>query len=319
VARGDSIIRVSIIGDASKLLGAVKDADKATGGLLKSAGKVVVGGLLAGKAIDTVFDIANDSLAKADDFNDHLDTLSKLTTPEFARRLHDTAFGMADIGLSAGDVAAAATAFASFATSAGASKPAIEAAIPGLLDVAEAIHAKTGKTVAEVIDDIGKGVAGSAKGLKDYGISVDTALNPDERILSILSQAKTLFGDAKSAADDLHGTQDKINANVDNFKIKLGEALEGPLNDIAKAGLEILDELKDWPGAIGQIGDAFGKLLSPLARIRDIVQDVFDLEAHTQQFVVSPGRTPRNSDIATRQAVDRDRARNGLPSLLGGP
>ena len=41
MARANSVINVSIIGDAKKLIGAVGDADKATGGLIKSAAKVV--------------------------------------------------------------------------------------------------------------------------------------------------------------------------------------------------------------------------------------------------------------------------------------
>jgi hypothetical protein len=322
VARASSVIKVSIIGDVRNLQKGLGQADAATGGFIKSSAKLVGGALLAGAAIDKVFDFAQGSLAKADDFNDHLDTLSKLTTPAFARHLHDVAFGMADIGLSAGGVAAAATAFASFGKAAGASTSAIEAAIPGLLDVAEAIHAKTGKTIDEVITDIGAGINGTGKGLRDYGISVDKALNPDERILSILSQAKTLFGDANSAASDLHGTQDKINANVDNFSIKLGEALEGPLNSIALAGLEILDELKDWPGAIADI-------LGPLARVADAFAHILDLAGRVVGTLgsTSPvGRLPgvgivpgpgmiggRNSDSFINDAQRRFDQRNGAP------
>jgi hypothetical protein len=267
-----------------------------------------------------------DSLNKADDFNDHLDTLANLTTPAFASHLHDVAFGLSDIGLSAPQVAAAATSFASLATAMGVSEPKIESITPKLLDVAEAIHLKTGKTVDEVITDIGKAAGGNKKSVADLGVVIDKTLNPDEQITSILDQLVGLYGDAKSAADDLHGTQEKINAKVDNFETKLGEALDGPLNDMAGVGLIILDELADWPGAVQD-------LLSPLARARDIFDDILTTVGLINQTPLTgaaairgrepgPGRGAAgsgNGDQATIDALNRKLRRAGLPGVMGTP
>jgi len=319
---GDSVIRVSIIGDVQNVLSAIDKVDAKTSGFVTSAAKVAVGGLLAGEGVRKVFDFTQDSLDKADDFNDKLDTLSRLTTPAFASRLHDGAFGLSDIGLGASDVADMATAIASFGKSAGVTEPTIEAVLPKLIDVAEAIHAKTGKTLDEVINDIGSAMAGNQKPLKDYGIIVDKALNPDETILSILAQAQTLYGDAKSAADDLHGTQDKINAKVDDFQIKLGEALEGPMNALASAGLEILDELKDWPGAVADI-------LGPLARVADIFAGILDTARKIVGTIGSTAPAARNlpsplmngglvgNESDAVLAMQNFRERNGVSSAFG--
>ena len=45
MARGKSVIEVAIVGDARKLVSATQDADKATGGLLTSVGKLSVAGI----------------------------------------------------------------------------------------------------------------------------------------------------------------------------------------------------------------------------------------------------------------------------------
>lgn len=311
MARGKSVIDVLIIGDAKKLVGAFGDADKATGGLVTSTAKVVGGALLAGKAIDTVFDIGQNALDKADDFNDKLDTLSNLTTPEFAQHIHDVAFSMSELGLSAPEVADAAAAIAAFGKTAGVSEPLIETLTPKLLDVAQAISLKTGKTLDVVIDAIGKAAAGNQKPLRDLGIIVDSTLSPDETITSILAQAVTLYGDAKTAADDLHGTQEKVNAKVDNFLTKLGEALDGPLNGIASIGLEILDELADWPGAIQDI-------LSPLARARDIFGDILGTVGRIASFNINDifgggSRPLSESEVRRANQLSLERNSQGRP------
>src|SRR6476469_8183245 len=167
VARSNSVISVSIIGDAKKLIVAVGDADKASGGLVKSAAKI--GG--AAIVIDKVFDVVSDSLGKADDFNDAFGVLQRTIGKVDADKIKDVAFDMTNIGLSADEVGVLATSCANFATAAGVAAPTISSLTPDILDIAAAIHAQTpNKTVHEIISDIGKAAGVSNKPVQDLGV-----------------------------------------------------------------------------------------------------------------------------------------------------
>jgi hypothetical protein len=326
VARGDSVIRVSIIGDAKKLVGAVNDADKATGGLLKSTAKVVGGSLIAFKAVDAVFDTISGGLDNADTLADAVTRIEGATSPAFAARIHDIAFDFTDIGLSAPEFATLAAKFADFAKSAQISEPLVESITPDIVAIAQAVAATTGKTVDEVIDDIGKAAAGNQKPLRDLGIVIDTSLNPDDQILSILDQLKKKFPDVQKATDDLKGSQDELNAKWDNFTTKLGEALEGPLKGLLDVFSNILDDIPETAKGFEDLGGnivQFAKnVLGPLGNVRDALEGILNLLNRANSSGGSPGATvnlhSRNpggsgfSDAEIAAAQKRNRERNGL-------
>jgi hypothetical protein len=208
VARAQHTIEVLIVGDARKLVGAFKDVNTATGGVLAAAGKA----FLATKVVGEVFDFAKGALSNADKYHDALDRISGAITPEFAKSIENISGDFSKIGLSAPEVADLAAKFADLAISAQVSEPAISKALPDILTLATAISATTGKTVDEVIDDIGKAAMGNQKPISEYGVVVDKALNPDARLLSILDQLSTKFPDAAKAADDLAGSQSELDA-----------------------------------------------------------------------------------------------------------
>jgi methyl-accepting chemotaxis protein len=320
VARSNSVISVSIIGDAKKLIGALNDANVATGGLIKSALKVAGGALLAGKAVDAVFDIAKDSLENADRFADALDRVARLTTPQFASSLHDVAFSMTDFGLSAPEVAELAASFAAFATAAKVTEPAIETMPSSLLKVAAAVSAQTGKSVAEVVEDIGRAATGSKKVIADYGIVIDKALNPEQQLISILSQLQERFPKVTDATNDFAGAQGELNAKWINFKTKLGEALEGPLKDVLDVFNNILDDIPQMIEDLSNLAAAFENMgrtaLAPLGNIRDALEGILNLAGQIPRSAgggdFKPWKTGGRSDADIAAAIARDRERNGL-------
>jgi uncharacterized phage infection (PIP) family protein YhgE len=321
VARANSVINVSIIGDAKKLIGAVGDADKATGGLIKSAAKV---GIAAG-VIDKVFEVIGDSLGKADDFNDAFAVLARTIGKTDAQKIKDMAFDFSNIGLSADEVGTLATQFANLAQSSGIAAPTISALTPDILDIAAAIHAQSpDKTLDEIVSDIGKAAAGSQKPVRDLGVVIDKSLNPDEQLRSILDQLKKKYGDANTAAGDFAGAQDTVTAKFDNFKIKLGEVLDGPLKGVLDVFNNILDDIPQLDKDLRNLGGAFETLgrtaLAPLGNIRDALEGILNLlgqvssGANTGQSSGLRGRQPgaRMTDREINAAYVRERERNGL-------
>lgn len=319
MARSSSVISVSIIGDAKKLIGAVGTADKATGGLLKSAAKI--GGSLF--VIDKVFEVVDSSLKKADDFNDAFGVLERTIGKVDADKIKSVAFSMTNIGLSADEVGVLATSFANFAQSAGIAAPTISALTPDILDIAAAIHAQSpDKTLDEIVADIGKAAGGSQKPVKDLGVVIDKSLNPDEQLRSILDQLKIKYGDASTAAGDFAGSQDTVNAKWDNFTIKLGQALDGPLKNLLTW---INDEIDAIPGAIAgfemledAMYNAAQNALAPFARLRDILEEIFSFNINSLQNVsgsssgIRSGRVGGIRDRDVSAALARQRIVNGL-------
>lgn len=311
MARASSIIDVAIIGDARKLIGATKDADKALGGVIGSGLKI----LGAAKVIDTGFDIIGGALDNADKLDDALTRISGTLGPDFTQSIHDSAFEFAQIGLSAPEVATLAANFADLATAAQVTAPTIAKVTPDLINVAKAVSAVTGKTIDEVITDIGKAAIGNQKPVSEYGIVVDKALNPDARILDILDQLKAKFPDVTSATGDLEGAQDKLNAKWDNFTTKLGEALEGPLTGVVDF---LNDEIDAIPHAIEGyeklwrvISDGAAEVLSPLARVNDALGTLGDIIG---SIFGSDGKAKLQiqvSESIVRDEIDRFRDRNG--------
>lgn len=308
----NSTIRVSIIGDTKGLDQSLGKAQSKIGGFAKGLGGALVG--LA--VIDKGFEFAASSLEKADKMADAFDRLDSLITPAFSKQVEDTAFGFTNIGLSADEVGDLATSFAAIATASGASSGAIAAAVPGLLDVAAAISAKTGKTVDEVVVALGKAAGGSAKGVKEFGIIVDTALSPDEQITSILTQAQTLFGTAGDAANDYAGKQEALNAKWDNFSIKVGQALEGPLSGMLDFFITIID--RDIPNMMkgfddaGRAIDGFARtVLGPLGNINDILGGIGDFFGQNHSTTLDVNISSNLSDSATAAALLRQQQRNG--------
>lgn len=316
MARGDSIIRVSIIGDASGLNKTIGQVDTKLGTLTK-IGAGIGGALIGLQAIDKGFEFIGSSLDKADAFADAFDTLGRQITPEFADRIKDVAFDFSNIGLSADEVGTLAANFANLATAAGVTAPAIATMTPDLLEVAAAIAAKTGKTVDEVVTDLGKAAQGSQKPVADLGIVVDDTLNPDALILSILEQAKTLYGEAGAAADDYAGKQEALNAKWDNFSIKVGAALEGPLSGVLDFFIAIVD--RDIPNMmeglsdLGQGFEDFGRFaLGPLGNVRDALGGIGDLLRDIAGGLsgLTSGDSFFEKDVA--DALRRNQARNGI-------
>jgi hypothetical protein len=275
MSTASSIIRVSIIGDAKKLVGAIDTANKKTDGLLSSGTKVVAGSLLALGVIDKAFDFVNTSLDNADKYADAIERISGATSADFAANVASISDDFTKIGLSNAEFADFAAKFVDLATAAGTAQPLIEKMTPDIVTLATAVAATTGKTVDEVIEDIGKAIKGSQKPVEEYGIVIDSALSPDDQLTSIIDQLTKKFPDAQKAAEDFAGAQGELDAKMETFSTHVGMAVEGPLTDLLNIfnttfdnmdnGIEGYHRLHDVikgfsPAAFPQLGDLFDLL-----------------------------------------------------------
>lgn len=269
MARGKSIIDVLIIGDAKKLVGAFKQVDQSTGGLLKSAGKV----FLASEAIGKGFDFIQSSLGEADRLGDAMQRLSGQVGAFDTEKLKQTASGFSDLGLSAQDVLELEANFADLATSVGLSDDAITKFAPQAASAAGALSLIRDEDPSAILDLIAKATGGSARAAKDLGVALINTKDPAEQFKNIMSQLDPTLQSVATGGKDVEQQQRKLGAQWETLQANVGQLVEGPLTDLLSF---INDEIDALPHAIdgfGKLGivihDAFANALSPLARLND--------------------------------------------------
>lgn len=346
----DSIIRVSIIGDAKKLTGALGEADRSTGGLLKSAGKALVG--LA--VLDKGFDFAQGAIEEADRLGDAMTRLNISIGETNTAKLAEAADDYAAIGLSTQDVLEGAAAFADLGVNAGIAAPDIANLADDVTATAAAISLLDGSDVATDIDLIGKAAGGNAKAMRALGINVSEAdvtmraltdtgkttaasLTEGEkataRLNLVLDALKPKLDAATTGSGDLEQSQKELQARVETLQGQLGGPLSDALNQVLGF---IIDEINAIPGAIhgwqmlGGAIESFGRhALGPLGNVRDALNGILNLLGQ-----VTAGSQLNSSDTLRRRnpggsfagektivrAVQRTRERSGgIGASMGGP
>lgn len=323
--RASSTIRVNIIGDASGLEKAAARGEKAVGGFGVNVGKVAAGlGVLF--ATDKLLDFGQTALAEADRAGDALDRLEGQIGTELTAAIDDAAGGLAHLGQSRQDVLELAAAFTDTATALGIGAPDIAAWADDAATIAASLALQGIGDAATNIDTIGKAAAGSERALRALGVNLsdaevearalhdsgkDTpAMLTDSEIAAaryalVLEKLQARLGDTTAANGDLEQSQAELQAKWETLTGKIGEALEGPLNDLLTwiisgiEGWELFGQKLDW------IRAELRKTLGPIFAVTDALADLFAaLPAHpidlftgnttptSRQFPNATGREP---------------------------
>jgi hypothetical protein len=352
VASADSVIRVSIIGDAKKLVGATKEADKSIGGLVKKAGPALAGLAVAAGG----FEFAQDSLNEADRLGDAMTRLEISIGKTDAEKLSGIAEDFHNLGLSKQDVLELSAHFADLGTNAGIAAPDIASLSDDVSATAAAISLLDGSDPSANVELLGKAAGGSAKAMKALGINVSEAevearalkdtgkktadsLTEGEkataRLNVVLDKLKPKLDAAKTGSGDLEQSQKDLQAQVETLQAKLGGPLSDALNSVVGF---ILDEIDAIPGAIegwkslgGAIEGFARTVAAPLGNIKDLIDGILGGLTTLGQTPVSTGGGSsgtggrstgfgRPSENATTRNIQRTRERSGgIGASMGGP
>jgi hypothetical protein len=253
VARSDSTIAVSIIGDTRKLTGALKSADRSVGTFSKSLGGVPIGVLAAAGAATVVAGAAANFLGGAVKEGDRLGdaiTRLRLQLGSLAGPLQDTASNFDFIGQSKQDMLELEANFADMATAAGIADPKIASTAEQVAAIAAATKLLTGQDPTLIVKEIGQAAAGNKKPLKDLGVRLDDAavkqlameqsgkknakaLSDQDlataRLTLILQQLNPKLHEAASAQSDVEQATGKVNARLETLQGDLGERIQTPI------------------------------------------------------------------------------------------
>lgn len=255
MARADSTIRVNIIGDAKSL---TKAADKAEGSIKGMNSQLLkVGGIVAGAFVTReIIDFGQTALDEADRVGDATgrleDQLGNLSGP-----LVDAADEFARLGASEGDMLELEARITDIGIAAGISKGELADMADDAAATAAGLALITDEDADVWIDRIGKAAGGAEKPLKDLGINLtdtevaaralaDTGKDSAEQLTEnelaaarlelILEKLTPRLEEVNTGTGDLEQKQAELQARMETLTGKIGEHLEGPLNDLAECG-----------------------------------------------------------------------------------
>lgn len=350
MADADSVIRVSIIGDAKKLVGAIGEADRATGGLVKSSAKVVGAGLVAGVGIRKGFDLVGDALDEADRLGDTMTRLEQQLGGPLADAIADTASGFVDLGQSKGDILELSARFADIATSAGIADQTIADLSPTVSGIAASMALLGDADADTVLDQIAKAAAGNAKPLKDLGVNLDDA-DVKARALALagkevgdkLTDAELAAGRlsliiealnpkliaARDGTSDLEQSQSELQARTETLSAELGEKLAPALNEVLGAILYTIELIPSAQDGFALLADAAVSAAQDIAGpYAEILQDLRDIVGllpfvgddnvrSTGGLIGASSLTGKGEDDIVRNLQNNADRNGGLHSLQG--
>lgn len=303
MARADSTVRVSIIGDAKGLTRELDKADGKLKGFGSSAAKVgaAIGTVVAA---DQIVDFANTALSEFDRIGDATARLEKQLGEDLAAALVDSAEDWHELGLSAQDALELEASIADVATALGVAAPDIASLADDTAATAAALSLVTDLDADTAIDLIGKAAAGSDKAMRALGVSVtdaevearalrDTgkqsadALTDNELATArwnlVLEDLKPFLDDAVQGTGDLEQKQRELEAKFETLTGKIGGALEGPLADFLDwtlsgiEGWEMLgDALSDAKIDLTGVLDVIRTMIAPFTTLLDVTQGIAD-------------------------------------------
>lgn len=294
--RASSTIRVNIIGDADSLARAASKGEKTIAGF--SANAVKLGAAAAAAfAADALIGFANTALAESDRIGDAIDRLTGQLGDELAAAIDATADDFTHLGQSRQDILELAAGFADTATALGVGDASIANWATNAAAIAAALELQGVGDAASNIDAIGKAAGGSERAMRELGINLDTAEvearaladsgkdTPDmltdseiagARYALVLEDLSERLGGVDEKNGDLEQSQGELQAKWETLTGRIGEAIEGPLNDLLTWILSGIDGL----GMLGQYVDfvrsELRKTLGPVFALTDALADLID-------------------------------------------
>ena len=310
MASASSVIRVSIIGDAKKLTGALSQADKATGGLLASTAKLAAGAIAIERVGTVAADFIGDSIQEFDRLGDATFNL-QTQIGDLAGPLIETADQFTRIGASKQDIIEMEARFADLATATGLTNTEIAIFADEAAATAAAMALLSDKDPSETLDLISKAAGGSAKAAKELGVSLLSGVDPATQLANILQQLKPKLDAATTGTMDLEQQQKAMEARIETLQAQFGEALNPVLLDFWEGLTLAADAMGGIPEDLKQIEDAARTLLAPLGNLNDLLGGIGDFFNQNHSTTLKVG--VQFSDREALEAVQRETRRNSGP------
>jgi hypothetical protein len=349
-----STILVRITGDSKALTAAVGNANRTLSGLGGTAalkGAAIGAGI--GIATAAVADFGQRALSEGDRVGDALTKLETQLDRDLVAAVDKAAGKMTDLGQSRQDVLELSAAFVDVGTALGVADETLAKLAPRASETAAALALIGDSDASTNIDLINKAASGSDKALRALGVNLtdaevaaramaDTgkdnaaALTEGElaaaRMALILEKLEPRLQAVAEGQGDVEQSTAALQAKWETLMGKIGEGLDGPLNDLLQwtlngyAGWEMFadtletDVQKAWTALIL----AFGKGMPILGGIIGLLEDITgqsvkaaDAVSRVMQQSPNPDRqsSSRTSESQVVAQLNDFANRNGLTIL----
>lgn len=322
MARGDSTIKVNIIGDAKGLASATTAADKSIAGIGKRAA-IGVGGVIAGLAVaDKALEFFQGSLDAADRAGDATARLNLQLGEIDASKLTTASRAFTDIGVSGPDFLEIAAGFTDIAkATTDLDSTAIADMAPNVAALAGALGRLRDQDPAELGTKIAtfiSGARGAAAAAKELGVPFDSALTPAQRYAQLMERLPGLLAAVTGENAGLDDKQAALNAKFENFQADIGPGVEIVLSGILDFLGHIADDIPRTIKGFEDMGGAvidFGRTaLGPLGNVRDALEGLIGLTGDIAFNLSHLGQNVTQSELELARSIDRQHARNGQGS-----
>ena len=288
MARGDSSIRVLILGDSKGLKSELGEAERGLKGFSVSA-KAIVGGIAATVVADQLVSFGKTALAEADRLGDATTRL-ELQLGDLSAELVRSADEFAHLGQSAQDVLELEAAFTDVATALGVADPLIASMADEAAATAAAVALLGETDAATVIDQIGKAAGGSEKALKALGINLSDAeiearaladtgkanadnLTDAEKAAAayalVLEKLAPKLDAVTEAGGDFESKTAEIDAKLETLTGKIGAHLEGPLTGLLDWMISGIEGWEMFADRMDEIPAIMRAQLGPIYAVTD--------------------------------------------------
>ncbi len=296
MARADSTVRVNIIGDAKSLTKAADKAEGAFGGMGKQALKVgaIIGGAFA---VNELVDFGQAALHESDRVADAAGRLED-QLGDLAGPLRESADEFARLGASEGDMLELEARIVGIGTALQITDQQLAGFADNATSTAAALALITDTDADTWIENIGKAAAGNERSLRALEIGLtDTEVTARAAAMTgkdlnatftegelaaarmelILEKLAPRIEEVRTGEADLEQQQAELQAKWETLTGKIGEAIEGPLNDLLGWILQGIAGWELFAVWLGENEQALRDLLGPIAAVAEGIRGLIGL------------------------------------------
>lgn len=303
MANGSQTVSAVITADAAPFKRAVISAGDSFGSFssVVRAGALVAAAAIAGISA-AIYTVGRDSIKAATEYEDVAAAVGQIFG-EASQGIRDFAKEAPTLlGQSQNAFLGAVKQFGVFGQAAGLAEKDNAAFAKQLAILATDLRSFNGGTVEEAIAAIGSGLRGESEPLKRYGVFLDDAalkaealaigiydgngpLTAQQKILAanstLLKQTSIQQGDFARTQDSMANSAEKLNAQLDDVRLTIGNALIPVLQPVVEDLAAMFDNMKDDPEFlqfVRDLADNFqnltGKLQDALPKFANFVNDI---------------------------------------------
>lgn len=188
------------------------------------------------------------------------------------------------------------------------------ASVAADLTAKQQLAGNTAFTYADAVEIVSKGVTGSAKELKKFGVDIGDAGTKSERAAAIIDQlGKAVNGAGEAFGENTRGKIAKNTQEIKNLQEEIGTQLNPALEQLKAAGLSVFKAMLDGFGSIGNaVENLYLKIFNRAGLLRKQIQQATEDGAAVANELVTEIKKLSDADLGavitrTTQTIEKQR------------